>query len=80
MPSLAASLIVSRFEQATHSGGWGFCTGLGTTFAARHGEVLALVARVGVHGHHVAALLHGLLPGRPLVIDGDPEAAELEDG
>ena len=35
MPSRAASLIVSRFEQATHSGGWGFCTGLGTTL--RHG-------------------------------------------
>ncbi len=30
MPSLAASLIVSRLEQATHTGGCGFCTGFGT--------------------------------------------------
>ena len=31
MPSWAASLIVSRLEQATHSGGCGFCRGLGMT-------------------------------------------------
>ena len=31
MPSRAASLMVSRLEQATHSGGCGFCTGFGTT-------------------------------------------------
>ncbi len=31
MPFSAASRIVSRREQATHSGGCGFCTGLGTT-------------------------------------------------
>ena len=31
MPSFAASLIVSRLLHATHSGGCGFCTGLGTT-------------------------------------------------
>ncbi len=31
MPSRAASLIVSRLEQATQSGGCGFCTGFGTT-------------------------------------------------
>ncbi len=31
MPSSAASMIVSRREQATHSGGCGFWTGLGTT-------------------------------------------------
>ena len=32
MPLCAASLIVSRREHATHSGGCGFCSGLGTTF------------------------------------------------
>ena len=31
MPFSAASRIVSRREQATHTGGWGFCTGFGTT-------------------------------------------------
>ena len=31
MPSCAASLMVSRFEHATQSGGCGVCTGLGTT-------------------------------------------------
>ena len=31
MPFSAASRIVSRREHATHSGGCGFCTGLGTT-------------------------------------------------
>ncbi len=31
MPFCAASRIVSRREQATHSGGCGFCTGLGMT-------------------------------------------------
>ena len=31
MPFSAASRMVSRREQATQSGGWGFCTGLGTT-------------------------------------------------
>ncbi len=31
MPFSAASRIVSRLLQATHSGGWGFWTGLGTT-------------------------------------------------
>ena len=35
MPSRAASWIVSRREAATQIGGWGFCTGLGTTL--RHG-------------------------------------------
>ncbi len=31
MPSWAARWMVSRFEQATQSGGCGFCTGFGTT-------------------------------------------------
>ncbi len=31
MPFSAASRMVSRRLHATHSGGWGFCTGLGTT-------------------------------------------------
>ena len=31
MPLRAAKWIVSRRLQATHSGGWGFCSGLGTT-------------------------------------------------
>ena len=34
MPSRAASLMVSRLEQATHSGGCGFWTGLGTMLRA----------------------------------------------
>ena len=32
MPMRAASLMVSRFEHATQSGGCGRCTGFGTTF------------------------------------------------
>ena len=35
MPSRAARWMVSRLEQATQSGGCGFCTGFGTTL--RHG-------------------------------------------
>ena len=35
MPQRAAILMVSRLEQATQSGGCGFCTGFGTTL--RHG-------------------------------------------
>ena len=31
MPSEAASLMVSRLEQATQTGGCGFCNGFGTT-------------------------------------------------
>ncbi len=34
MPSCAARWMVSRLEQATQIGGWGFCTGLGTTLRA----------------------------------------------
>ena len=34
MPRRAASLMVSRFEHATQSGGCGDCTGFGTTFRA----------------------------------------------
>jgi hypothetical protein len=35
MPRRAASLMVSRLEQATHTGGCGFCSGFGTML--RHG-------------------------------------------
>ena len=31
MPFSAAMWIVSRRLHATHSGGWGFCSGFGTT-------------------------------------------------
>ena len=34
MPSWAARWMVSRFEQATQIGGWGFCTGFGSTLRA----------------------------------------------
>ena len=31
IPARAAMWMVSRFEHATQMGGWGFCSGLGTT-------------------------------------------------
>ena len=31
MPCFPAQRMLSRLEQATHSGGWGFCRGLGRT-------------------------------------------------
>ncbi len=79
MPSRAASLMVSRLEQATHSGGCGFCTGFGTHVAAGHLEKFALEAGIGVHHHHVGALLDGFAPHPPLLdrIEADIEAAEL---
>ena len=69
MPSRAASLIVSRLEQATHSGGCGRCTGFGTTLRQGIEKILALEARIGVHGHHVGALLDRLAPGVALLLD-----------
>ena len=47
--------------------------------AARHLEELALEAGIGVHRHHVGALLDALLPHPPLLdrIEADIEAAEL---
>src|SRR6202158_3895871 len=47
--------------------------------AARHLEELALEAGVGVHHHHVGALLDALVPHPPLLdrIEADIEAAEL---
>ena len=50
--------------------------------AAGHLEELALEAGIGVHHHHVGALLDGLLPHPPLLgrIEADIEAAELHQG
>ena len=47
--------------------------------AARHLEELALEAGIGVHRHHVGALLDALVPHPPLLdrIEADIEAAEL---
>src|SRR5712671_5211184 len=47
--------------------------------AARHLEELALEAGVGVHHHHVGALLDALMPHPPLLdrVEADIEAAEL---
>ena len=51
MPFSAASRIVSRREQATHSGGCGFCTGFGHDVARRHGDELAVDAGERRLGH-----------------------------
>ena len=50
--------------------------------AARHLEELALEAGIGVHRHHVGALLDALPPHPPLLdrIEADIEAAELHQG
>ena len=47
MPFCAASRIVSRREQATHSGGCGFCTGLGITL---RGGIVTYVPSTPVNG------------------------------
>ena len=80
MPSRAANLMVSRFEHATHSGGWGFCAGLGTTL--RHGmeKYSPSIPRVGLHDHHVAALLGGLGPRWAFVGVLNVESAQLHCG
>ena len=69
--------MVSRLEQATHSGGCGFCTDFGTQVAAGHGEIFALVAGVGVHHQHVGGLGDGLQPHGVALVGIDAEAAEL---
>ena len=43
MPQRPALPMVSMFEHATHSGGCGFCRGLGMHVARREVEVLAVV-------------------------------------
>ena len=52
---------------------------LGHHIAARHLEEFALEAGIGVHHHHVGALLDALLPHPALLdrIEADIEAAEL---
>ena len=45
--------------------------------AARHLEVLALVARVGIHAEHVGRLLDALEPHLALLVDRNPEALDL---
>ena len=51
MPFSAASRIVSRRLQATHSGGCGFCTGLGTTLRGGIVHELAVDAGERCLGH-----------------------------
>jgi hypothetical protein len=46
-PFSAASRIVSRREHATHSGGCGFCTGLGTTL---RGGIVTYLPSTPVNG------------------------------
>ncbi len=53
---------------------------LGQHVAARHLEVLALVARVRVHRHHVGDLLGRLQRHVALLPSGDVEAAQLHAG
>ena len=57
MPSRAARLMVSRLEQATHTGGCGFCNGFGTTLRQGMEKYLPSKPGIGRHHHHVEALL-----------------------
>ena len=77
-PFRAAVSIVLRFVQASHMGGWGFCTRLGQHVATRHGEALALVAGVRLHHHHVGDLLGGLERQRLLALGRHAVAVQLE--
>ena len=47
--------------------------------AARHREILALEAGIGVHHHHVEALLDRFVPRRALLGDRHAIAAEFEE-
>ena len=51
---------------------------LGHDIAARHGEILALEARIGLQHHHVGDLLRGLERHGALLLGRNVEAAELE--
>ena len=72
MPSWAARWIVSRFEQATQIGGWGFCTGLGTTLRAGiekywpwkpgYGSITIMLATCSTVSRHIARRSAGLTP------------------
>ena len=46
--------------------------------AARHLEVLALIAGVGIHGKHVADLFHRLQIDVPLFLHGNAKTAQFE--
>ena len=52
--------------------------GLRHDIAARHLEVLPLVAGVGIHGEHVADLFHRLEIDVALLFDGDAKTAQFE--
>ena len=71
---------MSRRLQATHSGGWGFCTGLGTTL--RGGMVTKRPATPpnGRLGHAPDGHLQPLEPGVPLGLPVHAEAAQLRLG
>ncbi len=72
MPSCAARWIVSRFEQATHIGGCGFCTGFGTMFRAGiekyspwkpgYGSIAIILATCSTVSRHMARRSAGLIP------------------
>ena len=74
-PHLAS---VSSCEQATHSGGCGFCIGLGSTWRSGMLKYLPLCSLGPVLEHRDDGL-HGLLEDLPLVLDGDAERLELGD-
>jgi hypothetical protein len=69
---------VSRFEHATHTGGCGFCKGLGITL--RHGirKVLSVVAGIGIGRHHTCALAQRLGPHRALLGRAHGETFDLD--
>ena len=75
MPFSAANRMVSRRLQATHSGGWGFCTGLGTTLRGGMVHERPVDAGEGGLGHAAQGHLETLQPGLPLDRRFDAEAA-----
>ena len=50
---------MSRREQATHNGGWGFCTGLGTTL---RGGIVTNLPSTPVNG---SSVMHRTATSRP---------------
>ena len=77
IPWRAASRIVSRREQATQSGGWGFWTGLGTTLRGGACTKRPSTPVNGVFGHGPDGDLETLQPLVPLLGRVDAEAAQL---
>ena len=78
MPQRPAASMVSRWEQATHSGGCGFWRGFGQDVAQREVEVGAVVLHASVAEHRDQGA-HGVLEHLALVAEAPAEGVQLGD-